>query len=288
MAYEIGFVDNAGSEGLAHWQMLLKIKTLAEANGWTTLRYLNPTDGTNRELIMKGVGLSGTEEIYIGFRTYHSSTADYYNMTVAGFYGYVDANSFTTQPGWAERGVCAHNQRIDYWLSVNAQRIFFGMKIGSPSVYETAYVGKFFPYATPGQYPYPLAMAGTLPSATPATRYSDASAGHTAGVKGNTNGYLLNPVRGWSLFRTSTWTPGTGSGYYDLASIRRDSGGYYEVLKTVLMTGSDVLGDLDGIYYVSGFNNLSENTMVIDGVTYVVLGDIFRTGFGDYMLLRMS
>ncbi len=35
----------------------------------------------------------------------------------------------------------------------------------------------------------------------------------------------------------------------------------------------NVWGELDGIRYVSGFNNTSENTTVIDGVTHVVLGD---------------
>src|SRR5699024_1968933 len=77
MAHKIGYVDDAGSEGLAHWQMLLEIKTLAEANGWTTLRYLDPSgDGDKRELILKGEGLSGDQEIYIGLRAYQSESSD--------------------------------------------------------------------------------------------------------------------------------------------------------------------------------------------------------------------
>jgi hypothetical protein len=292
MAHAIGHVDDTGSEGLAHWQMLLAIKTLAEANGWTTQRYLNPTDGSNRELILKGEGLSGTEEIYIGFRAYHLTSADYYNLTVACFTGYVAGNSFDTQPGYIERGVCAHNQRIDYWLAVNAQRIFFGMKIGSPAVYEVAYAGKYFPYATPGQYPYPMACIGTLPSATPATRYSDTSSGHTCGVKGSSNGYLRDVIGTWQQFRCLPWT----ADYNNSPTVRRDTGGYYSALKSVLMTGSannpggsgNVWGELDGIRYVSGFNNVSENTTTIDTVTHVMFGDVFRTGIGDYFLLEMD
>lgn len=56
MAYQTGFVDNSGGTS-AHYGMLGVIKTLAEANGWTTLRY--DTASANRELILKGVGLSG-------------------------------------------------------------------------------------------------------------------------------------------------------------------------------------------------------------------------------------
>jgi hypothetical protein len=291
MAHQIGFVDNTGSEGLAHWQMLLTIKTLAEANGWTTQRYVNPTDGSNRELILKGVGLSGTEEIYIGFRTYHSVSADYYNLTSACFTGYVSGNAFTAQPGYAEFGVCGHNQRIDYWLAVNAQRIFFGLKVGTP-VYEVGYAGKYFPYATPGQYPYPVACIGTLPAGTPATRYSDTSASHSSGVKGLGNGSLRDLNGTWQQFRTQAWT----ADFNNSPTVRRDTGGYYAALKTVLMTGNannpngsgNVWGELDGIRYVSGFNNLTENTMTISTVQHVVLQDVFRTGIGDYMLLEMD
>jgi len=304
MAHAIGFVDNTGTEGLAHWQMLLLIKTTAEANGWTTLRYLNPTDGGNRELILKGVGLSGTEEIYIGFRAYHSATADYYNMTVAAFTGYVSANVFTSQPGYFERGVCAHNQRIDYWLAVNAQRIFFGLKVGSPSVYEIAYAGKFYPYATPEQYPYPMALFGTLPNATPATRYSDVSSTHGTGARGANirdsdaallapgNGYLRDLLGNWVMFGCLPWMANTNNA----ATIRRDTGGYYQALKSVLYTGvannpgttGNVWGELDGIRYISGFNNVGENTATIGGNLNVMLGDVFRTGIGDFFLLEMN
>lgn len=296
MAYEIGFVDNAGTEGLAHWQMLLKIKTFAEANGWTTLRYVNPTDGSNRELIMQGVGLSGTEQIFIGFRTYHLAAADYYNMTVAAFTGYVAALAFTAQPGYIERGVCAHNQRIDYWLAVNGQRIAFGFKIGAPSVYEIGYVGKFFPYATPSQYPYPMALCGMLPSPTPATRYSDTSTTHATGVRGNNiNGYLRDLMGNWVTFSCLPWT----ADFNNSPTIRRDSGGYYHALPSVLFNGSvstnqtgtdsgNVLGELDGIRYLSGFNNVSENTCTIAGKSNVLFGDGWRTGIGDYFLLEMN
>lgn len=301
MAYEIGYVDNTGSEGVAHWQMLLKIKTLAEANGWVTQRYLNPTPYTDktviRELILKGSGLSGTEEIYIGFRAYQDRTADYYNLTVAAFTGYVSANVFTAQPGYLERGVCAHNTRIDYWLLINGQRIAFGLKIGAPSVYEIGYVGKFFPYATPSQYPYPMAICGMLPSAMPATRYSDTSATHATGVRGNTasNGYLRDLMGNWVTFANLPWT----ADFNGSAAIRRDTGGYYHALPAVLFNGSvstnqsgtdngNVLGELDGIRYLSGFSNASENTCTIGGKSNVLFGDGWRTGIGDYFLLEMK
>jgi hypothetical protein len=294
--------------------MLLAIKTLAEANGWTTQRYNAPTDGSPREWIGKGVGLSGTEAIYIGFRCYHSVSADYYNMAAAVFSGYVSANTWENQPGLRDQALCAHNQRIDYWLAVNAQRILLGMKVGTP-VYEVGYAGKYFPYATPGQYPYPVAVIGTLGNGTPATRYSDTSAAHSCGAKGLGNGYLRDLNGTWQQFRSLPWT----ADFNNSPTIRRDTGGYYSALKAVLMTGAadnpngsgNVWGDLDGIRYISGFNSVTENyiqqggtpvtpnpawtpaqadaaIVAAGGVAHFVLQDAFRNGIGDYMLLEMN
>lgn len=286
MASTTGYVDNTGSEGVAHWQMLLLIKTFAEANGWTTLRYLNPTPYTDatvkRELILHGIGLSGTDDIYIGFRAYQDQGADYYNLSVAGFIGYVAANAFTAQPGYIESGVPAHNNRIDYWLVVNAQRIAFGLKVGTP-VYESGYAGKFLPYATPSQYPYPMVVAGML-SGVPATRFSDIS--HSMGYKGSRANLRMRFVDGvWKQPECWPWNNGFLAGSNQL----RDTGGNYKLLPVVLNdSGPNVYGELDGIYSISGFNNATENTLTIDGIDYVVLQDVARNSFVDYYAMRLN
>lgn len=282
MAYEIGFVDNAGSEGLAHWQMLLKIKTFAEANGWSTLRYSAPTDGSNRELIMQGPGLSGDQQIFVGFRSYHNASADYYNLTAAAFTGYVSSNTFVNQPGYFESGIPAHNNRIDYWLAVNAQRITFGLKVGTP-VYEHGYAGLFLPYARPDQFPYPLAVGGML-NGLPATRFSDIS--HSMPYKGSRANFQMRFVDGaWRQPGTWPWN----NTYLTGASQLRDTGGTYSLLPVTLVDANvGIYGELDGIFYVSGFNNAVENTVVFDGMTFVVLQDVSRTGFADYIAMRLD
>jgi hypothetical protein len=286
MAYEIGYVDNTGSEGVAHWQMLLKIKTFAEANGWTTLRYLNPTPYTDatvtRELILKGEGLSGTDEIFIGFRAYQSQSADYYNLSVAGFTGYVAGNTFITQPGYFESGVPAHNNRIDYWLAVNAQRIAFGLKVGTP-VYEHGYAGFFLPYATPGQFPYPLVVGGML-NGVPATRFSDTS--YSMPYKGTRANFKMRFIDGtWKQPDAWPWN----NTYLTATRPMRDTGAVYCLLPIVVNdSGPNVYGELDGVYSISGFNNGAETTLAIDGVGYVVLPDVGRNGFTDYIALRID
>ena len=168
MGYAIATVDNSGGIKAFH-KVLAAIKTLAEANGWVTQRYVDT--GEDQELILKSLGLSGTEEIFIGFKCYSSVTGDYYNIAVATMVGYVAGNTFESQPGISISGVPCHNNAVTYFMTANAQRITGVFKVGTP-VYCHFYAGKFFPYARPGEYPSPLIAAGMFDGKA-ATRFSD-------------------------------------------------------------------------------------------------------------------
>lgn len=278
MPHTIGFVDNSGGT-LAHYKMLQTIRDFASANGWTVLRY--DTAPANRELILKGVGYTGEEEIFVGFRTYQDASADYYNLLAGVFTGYVAGNTFDTQPGARLSGVPAHNNRIDYWLTLNPQRIALAMKVGTP-VYESAYVGKCLPYGRPSQYPYPVVCAGMLSGAA-ATRFSDTS--HSIPYKGNRANMALRSNDGWLQPYGYPWGNSAIAGTTQL----RDTGGYYHPLPVELHdNGANLWGALDGIFYISGFNNAVENTFTLDGHDYVVIQDVSRNGFTDYYALRLD
>lgn len=287
MPHQIGFVE-AGGGKLAHQKMLEAVATFAAANGWTVLRY--DTSQAMHELILKAPGLSGTEEIYAGLRTYENANADYYNMTVAGFIGYVPSNDFVSQPGALLRGVPAHNNRIDYWLTLNGQRMILAMKVGTP-VYESMYVGKFLPYARPSQYPYPMAVGGMLAGEI-ATRFSETTHSTWArGSAGRATGANYDSLR--IRLATGAWAnaqiyPFNSNLLAGASNNLRDTEGRYPLLPAVLCDGSGVYGELDGAYYISGFNNAVENTVVIDGTTYVVLQDVWRTSHTDYYAIRMD
>lgn len=310
MAFSIGSVDNTGPLGIAHKQMLATIKTLAEANGWTTLRY-KTDDPASHELILKGVGLSGTEEIFVGVRTYDNVSADYYNLAVAGFTGYVPSNAWSAQPGFRESGVPAHNQFIDYWMAINAQRITFALKVGTP-VYESAYIGKILPIATPSQYPYPLAVIGMLNGAAP-IRYSETT--HSMGYKGNRVNCALRWLDGtYKQPLMYPWNNSTvaGNSTSNVQLALRDTSNQYPILPVVMCEAApNTFGELDGIGYVSNFNNTVESivqvggTPVVDdpgwtamqranaiiaagGVPHVCLQDVTRTSFTDYFTIRLD
>lgn len=278
MPYEIGFVQNTGT--LAHYMMLDKIRTFALANGYQILRY--DTVPVERELIMKAPGFSGTEEIFVGFKTYHNVGLDYYNLTAAVFTGYVAANTFSTQPGAVLSGIPAHNNRIDYWLTLNPQRIALAMKVGTP-VYESGYVGKFLKYGFDTQYPYPVFCGGML-QGEQAIRFSNTT--HSIPYKGNRTNALMRFNTGVWL-QPETW-PWNNPNLAGVTLNSRETNNRYALLPVILGDANGDYGELDGIYYISGFNNAVENTLVISGVTYVVIQDVGRNGFTDYYAIRMD
>jgi hypothetical protein len=269
---------------LAHQALLPVIRDLATANGWSVLRY--NTSSENHELILKGVGYSGTEEIYIGFRTFHSVASDYYNMDVATFTGYVSSNAFVNQPGATINGVCAHNLTIQYWILCSPQRVALGLKVGTP-VYEFAYAGKFLPYATPSQYPYPVANIGMLDGAFKALRYSDQSEDHRSGVIGNRNQIDARLPSGANS-KSITW-PWNADCMASSSSNQRDFNGSYSLNPIILIDDAvGPLGELEGVYHITGYNNAVENTLTINDVVYVVIQDAYRTGFNNYIAMRLS
>lgn len=305
MAYEFGQCTNSGGR-FAHQNMLLAIQALAEANGWVTLRYVGA--GDNHELILKGEGLSGQEEIFVGFRCYQSVTLDYYNIAFATMIGYVPANSFAQQPGFRQSGVPAHNTLIDYILQINPQVISVAMLVGA-GVCETGHVGKCFQYTMPTAWRNALVCGGML-NGDAALRFSDESTNHDFWARGNHNRMGLRmPSGNWINAEVYPFNNLLLAG--SQAQGRPTAAGYSRYPLEVMSDTGGPLGYLDGWYQVTGFDNVllrvqqegGRYTVDADGKTtkevvdeiiddaggraFVVLRSAFRTGFNDYIALEL-
>jgi hypothetical protein len=318
MGYTIATVDNSGGT-LAYHKVLAAIKTLAEANGWVTQRYVDT--GDDRELLLKGEGLTGTEEIFIGFKCYHSVPGDYYNLACATMVGYIPANTFEAQPGIRISGVPCHNNAVTMFMTANAQRITGCFKVGTP-VYTHFYEGKFFPYCRPGEFPTPLISAGMFNGAA-AIRFSDIT--YQFPYKGLSTAlnhlYMRNQAGSWIQPRTWPWSDqrGTGTNGFYIAGPHTSTtarclvayNGQYTPLPVVLEDDvPNVWGELDGIFFISGFNNGVENVLqiggdsvvdqtgmtplqavdavrAVNGRAFVVLQDVTRTSWRDFIAMEM-
>lgn len=312
--FEIGTLT--GSD--CHQQFLARVKFVAEAVGWETLRT------SSSEWIGKSDGLSGTEEIFLGVMTYESVPNDYYNVLLGGFTGYSSGNPFSSQPGAQVSGVPAHNAAITYYLTVNKQRIAFCLKVGPP-VYMHGYVGKIFPYSPPGNFPYPLVCAGMLTGQT-ATRYDNANLNfpyHGSQTQYGVNTFLRlrepngiwNRVRCYPFSNGNTSSNSTIGSTFKLVPVELFPPYTYQlepiILEEDVVTNfNNIWGELDGVRGVTGFGGISENIIqvggssVIDqtgltkteivedihgvgGKAYVMLQNAFRNDFQDFIALEM-
>lgn len=344
--YAIGTL-NKGVGDDAHYQLLAQLKTLAEAVGWTTLRY--DTVSTERELILHSTGTSGDESIYVGFKCYQSVGADYYNLIAASFVGYVSASTFETQPGYRGAGLPAHNQAIAYFVTANKRRIVGALKVGTP-VYTHFYVGKFLPYARPGEYPSPLIAAGHY-DGREARRFSETQWFPYKGVRGSGdsgyndgNLFVRSQAGAWRRVRIAPFSNagGTSSSSYALAEpyagmtsaanralVPADANpaepyyqpqplvlyeltfGSFNTTRQLFDATGNVLGELDGVFQISGFGNTAENVMQIGGTeivdqtgmtvleavdaiiavagrAFVVLQDWTRNSWRDFVAVEMK
>ena len=311
MGYAIATVTGGlGDE--AHYKVLAAIKTLAEANGWTTLRY--DTSGADKELILNSNGLSGTEDIYVGFKTYQSVSGDYYNIAASAFTGYIPGNTFEGQPGARLCGTPCHNNAVTYFITCNAQRIAGCFKVGTP-VYTHFYVGKMFPYGRPGEFPSPLISAGSF-NGKEERRFSDTNynmpyygyygSKQNGGVSNDAYCFLRRPDGAWAQQTHEPFRNGFTMGFH------RPAGVDYVLLPIILWWWNprNTWGELDGIKQITGFNNGVENVIQEDGTpvdqtgmtplqavdaiiaaggkAYVVLQDANRTGFGNFIAMEMN
>lgn len=289
-----------------------------------------------RQKIYRGEGLSGQEEIYFGIEAYEYSSEDIYNIRFDGYTGYNSSGDFFGQPGsitdqFANTSLIAlDNSDMDYWLSVNTQRII--IVVSHNGVNEHAYLGFFNTFGTPNQYPYPLFVGGSMSGQKADStgdltdiRYGESTAEHSAywNPGNNSNGTVnttrssgalfRGPSGSWknvvnftndgidtdSDYRGVTW-PYMGDEYSQAhiatERIRTNFDGSYTVYP-VMVCGRNkdggsgenipsVYGELDNVYYVSGFGLTSQDVLTINGSDYIAFKNTFRNGINHFMCME--
>lgn len=270
---------------------------------WDLLRY----DGVNRRVLYRARGLAEDEEIFFGFSVHASVSTDTYAIGMWMFRSYNEGLDDLEQPGTsAVVYLPVWNQPMQYWFVANGQRVIIVAKVST--VYAAGYAGKFLPFGTPGEYPQPLYLGGTVATAT--RRWSTTNEDDRNFFDPGAAAYMLLPGTGtWravSNFRqTSSEADVSNANYvwpYQAASLsssvktryrelRENLDGSYSLYPLTLMgtdPEDDIYGDLDGAYAVSGFNNASENTVTIDGETYLVVQNLFRTARYYYAAVKLE
>ncbi len=281
----ISFLTTAAPSGPG-WTLLASNTTpysYTESNGTVST--------VTAEYYLKAPGLSGTESIYLQAQAFDNASVGYYNVRLRGATGYNSAQNWFNQPG-ASPDTFIHlwSNSIPYTFIANGQRCLVVAQVGS--IYETAYFGKFLPYGTPGQYPYPVAVGGT--SISPTLLYSDTTNNHSAFFDpvcmyvytvAGTWAPFQNPVAGSHLnqifpySQNVTWLEANLDGSYPLFAV---------ILQTLPATfgssnqGQNELGELDGVLFVPGLGQSSGSTVTVGSQAYLVAQNAFRTGGNNF------
>lgn len=308
-------MSTSSGTATSYLDLLSKLRTflttdsalVSAGQNWTELAtnstpYTTGQPGTNDtvdfETYLKAPGLSGTESIYINIRAYHYTASDYYNWELRGALGYNSSAAFIAQPGICPSSFAyLWNSSIPYWFVANGQRVIVIAKVST--IYETLYLGKMLPYGTPGQYPYPLVISGSGFDSD--RRFSDASYYHQAFFD-PVNMQVCDPANAWQLFQNynqggspmvggnNTW-PYLYYQYDRPVWMSANLDGSYEVFPIRLeqnVPSINMLGELDGVAFVTGYANGSENTISDGTNTWMVVQNTFRTSADNYAAIKMA
>jgi hypothetical protein len=292
-------------------QQWTELATVSAAYPHTDAGQVNTVDF---ESYLVAPGLSGTERIYVNLQAYHNVPADIYNWRINGAVGYDAGHDFFTQPGTSpETYMYGWDQPTPFWFFANGQRVIVVAKVST--TYEMMYAGKFLPYGTPGQYPYPLAIGGTSGNSQGTTdplpiggyqananlRFSDNSVNHAAFFDPWTF-YWIDQAAEWHGITHYTSGPAHGNTaqsavfpwFYADSTIpnwmETDLDGGYPLFAARLDSFSpgNALGELDGVAFVPGFSASSESVMTVGGDDWIQFQDTFRSAANNYCAIKSA
>lgn len=255
------------------------------------------------QIVLKGPGMAGVDEVIVGIQTYSSVPSDYYNLSFAGFTIWNPATAYASQVN-STHDYMIHlwDQPMKYWFSANGRRFMGGVQVST--VYMPFYCGLILPYVLPSLWPYPLFIGAA--SRTTTWRYSQVNPNMSAFFDpGQTCAALLFPDVLWrgvvnrSVATGTTETTESAINVdpwrWDTTPIRENLDGSYNLEPAVINCDAGFsapydaqLGVLEGVYRVSGYGNSPESIVQYGGIDHIVLPNIYRNTWADFAALALE
>jgi len=266
-----------------------------------------PASGTtvaSRGVALKGPGLDGADEVFIGLVGYGDTAGDWYNLRLCGGVAF---NAALAAPGGdavrtaflgrptTEPQMLLWDQPMPFWVAANGRRVVLVVKVST--VYESGYLGLIRPPCPPSFYPYPLVLAGSYNGgSTP--RWSVTDNNHCSISTPAGNACLLRGADGaWVAYAGGSgtqvglwpWGGGFGLGAVpDFLLAGRDTNGLFPALPLTFLTSSQINGEMDGVFWVPAMGGGAEDTIEIDGTDHFVSQSAWRTGNPFLFAMRMA
>jgi hypothetical protein len=291
--------------------------TVSTTPPWTSLRR-NAGD----QMVWQAPGNGNLDAIIVGAQLFSNVGADYYNWRLLGATAFDSSLTFDNQAGYVGGAgqsapspvLTLWNSSTPYWFIANGRRVIVIAKIST--VYVVAYLGFMNTYPSPGVFPYPVVVAGSMAwdggylSVEPLAssnnwRWSYSgnelrNLGIGLPPKSYDSGCQLRlrlPTGVWRGFDSGfaegalgrLW-PYTDANQGGMQDWRADLDGGYTILPLVLYDSAvqNIYGELDGVGATTGFEQSSENTITIAGVSWLVVQNVDRTTKVDYFAVKLS
>jgi hypothetical protein len=276
-------------------------------------------DAAFGQTIWEAPGNDGDSEIIVGVHPFERQDADYFNWELAGFDGFNAAYGWRQQAGFHGRlYMPLWDGTIPYWFVADGRRVIIVAKINLQ--YETAYLGFLDSYFTPEQYPYPLALGGSLALGDDIPdwdetdwRWSNSGHGHNAFTHSDPG--LMSPYFDetpeygtmrlrelggeWHRYEAqrsgSPFTPSvTGKnliwpwcGGLDLLEPNTD--GTYTLWPVMLNSRvPNTVGQLNGVRCVTGQGLTAESTVTLGAVDWLVVPNISNTERDQFLAIALD
>jgi hypothetical protein len=224
---------------------------------------------------------------------------DNYSLYFVPISSYDTGSIWNSQPGYSTYSVVpAANFSMAYWLTANGRRLSLGLKVSS--TYHAGYYGLMVPYARPSAYPLPVFLGGS----SNGSRWSDTTdnthcfprahrdvIGHAAvrDITGTWRQVAAHSFNGTPSGAAARMMPNTNQSTGSANIIINNLDGSFPLLPLIpVVTGVGPMGELDGVFWTSGFTNAAEAVITVNRIDHVVFQNVFRTGVGDYFALRLD
>lgn len=271
---------------------------------------------------LKGRGLAGEDEIYLSLQAWVVPESNYYNMTLRGHVAYNPALPSMDPAGTNSNyvAILGVNSPIKYWFVANGRCFKVVTRINGR--YDAMYGGFILPEHLPGDWSYPLFIGGSYLGRNAQasldtyqhSNFWNANADNRVNLA-NSQAYLFSPVQAWMPIRnlysgselitarvTLPWARGVRQQNFrncldgqrwlqrgQLVGIGWERGGYDRGGQAADMPErGQFFGSFDGVFYTPSFGATAEQTVTVDGVDYLLVPNVYRTGDGEYAAFALE
>lgn len=298
-----------------------KLRLWLVTQGWTQEQWTPAPGGlgTKSTLCMRAPGGGAGRRPFCYFESLSDLGLPYYTIGIHVASGYSASTAWLSQSETSPQVFLASsNNTMTYRFYANSRRVIIVTKIATS--YVSAYAGMYLPFALPSEFERPFYVGASSNNVTFSAASNSNLSNHIADP-GTNSAYVLTPQYNWRSMenRQSSGTDiscysgnslsaclwpkksapnssGTDSGDGSFTGLgfeylRPNANGESPMFQCTIIDNNynsnygAVLGSLDGVYAISGFNRVTEQLLTIGALKYRAFQNTIRSSNNHFMAI---